>query len=60
MQEAEEEQADLNVFVVTFEGMKDCEKNLAGGDPYSCGQCGAILNRYSKITADSEGAVMLT
>ena len=26
--------ADLNVFVLKFEGMKEAEKHLAGGDPY--------------------------
>ena len=25
---------DLNVFVVTFDGMKNAEQNLSGGDPY--------------------------
>ena len=27
---------DLNIFVVTFNGMKEAEKNIAGGDPYQC------------------------
>lgn len=40
---------DLNVFVVSFEGVKDAEKHLAGGDPYNCKQCCAILNKFSKV-----------
>ncbi len=40
---------DLNIFAITFEGMKDAEKNLAGGDAYECKNCKAILNRYSKV-----------
>ena len=27
-------EVDLNVFVLTFDGQKEAEKNLAGGDPY--------------------------
>jgi len=40
---------DLNVFVVTFDGMKNAEQNLAGGDPYECKKCTAVLNKYSKV-----------
>jgi hypothetical protein len=40
---------DLNVFAVTFDGMKEAEKNLAGGDPYECKKCKAVLNKYSKV-----------
>ena len=40
---------DLNIFVVTFNGMKEAEKNIAGGDPYQCEKCKAILNKFSKI-----------
>lgn len=29
--------------------MNEPEKKLAGGDPYSCKKCRAILNKYSKI-----------
>ena len=32
--EDEEEDLDLNIFVVTFNGMKEAEKNISGGDPY--------------------------
>lgn len=41
---------DLNVFVLTFEGLKEAEKNLAGGDPYQCKKCSAILNKFSLVT----------
>lgn len=47
--EAQEEQPDLNVFALTFNTMKEAEKNLAGGDPYNCKKCKAILNKYSKL-----------
>ena len=40
---------DLNVFVVTFDGMKNAEQNLSGGDPYECKKCSAVLNKYSKV-----------
>ena len=40
---------DLNVFVVTFDGMKNAEQNLAGGDPYECKKCNAVLNKFSKV-----------
>ncbi len=40
---------DLNVFVVTFDGMKAAEQNLSGGDPYECKKCKAVLNKYSKV-----------
>ena len=44
-----EEDLNLNVFVVTFEGIAEAEKQLAGGDPYNCKTCGAILNKHSKV-----------
>lgn len=47
-------EADLNVFVLTFDGMKEAEKNLAGGDPYDCKKCGAILNKFSVLKLGSE------
>ncbi len=40
---------DLNVFVVTFDGMKNAEQNLSGGDPYECKKCSAVLNKYSRV-----------
>lgn len=40
---------DLNVFVVTFQKMKEAEKNLAGGDPYQCKFCEAYFNSFSKL-----------
>ena len=40
---------NLNVFVVTFEGVKAAEQELAGGDPYSCQDCKSILNKYSRV-----------
>ncbi len=46
-------QADLNVFVLAFDGTKEAEKNLAGGDPYPCKKCGAILNKFSLVTPES-------
>ena len=52
----EESQPDLNVAVVTFDSMKDVKKNLAGGDPYSCKKCKAILNKYSKIMSPKDYA----
>ncbi len=45
----EEAAVDLNVFVLTFEGIKEAEKKLAGGDPYACKNCGAFLNKYSVV-----------
>jgi len=36
MGSSEEEDLNLNIFVVTFEGVKAAEKQLAGGDPYQC------------------------
>lgn len=42
------------MFVLTFDGMKEAEKNLAGGDPYACKKCGAILNKFSVIKPASE------
>ncbi len=42
-------EVDLNVFVLTFDGQKEAEKNLAGGDPYECKKCSAILNKYSLV-----------
>ena len=44
-----QEEADLNVFVLSFDGMKEAEKNLAGGDPYECKKCSAILNKFSIV-----------
>jgi len=35
--------------VVTFEGTKLAEKQLAGGDPYQCKDCKAILSKYSNV-----------
>ncbi len=48
---AQEGDADLNlnVFIVTFEGVKTAEKELSGGDPYDCKECNAILNKFSKV-----------
>ena len=46
---SEGDDLNLNVFVVTFEGVKEAEKQLAGGDAYNCKKCGAILNKYSKV-----------
>lgn len=50
-EEMEEEppQLDLNIFVVTFNDMKDSNKKITEGDPYSCVKCKAILNKYSTI-----------
>jgi hypothetical protein len=45
----EDEDLNLNVFVVTFEGTKLAEQQLAGGDPYQCKECKAILSKYSNI-----------
>jgi hypothetical protein len=47
-------EADLNVFALTFDGMKEAEKNLAGGDSYGCKKCGAILNKFSVLRLGSE------
>jgi hypothetical protein len=47
-------EADLNVFVLTFDGMKEAEKNLSGGDHYPCKKCGAILNKFSLIVPASQ------
>lgn len=47
--EEEDEDLNLNVFIVTFEGVKTAEKELSGGDPYHCKDCSAILNKFSKI-----------
>lgn len=44
-----DEDLNLNVFVVTFEGTKLAEKQLAGGDPYQCKDCKAILSKYSNV-----------
>lgn len=44
-----DEDLNLNVFIVTFEGVKTAEKELSGGDPYYCKECHAILNKFSKI-----------
>jgi hypothetical protein len=30
--------------------MRNAEKKLAGGDPYGCKRCGAILNKHSTVT----------
>jgi hypothetical protein len=46
--------ADLNVFVLTFDTLKEAEKNLAGGDSYGCKKCGAILNKFSIVQPASE------
>lgn len=46
-------EADLNVVVLSFDGMKEAEKNLSGGDPYPCKKCGAILNKFSIVTPGS-------
>lgn len=40
---------DLNIFVVTFNGMKDADQSISAGDPYSCLKCRAILNKYSTV-----------
>lgn len=45
---------DLNVFVVTFDGMKNAEQNLSGGDPYECKKCRAVLNKFSKVLSAKE------
>ena len=50
---APQTEADLNVFVLSFDGMKEAEKNLAGGDPYECKKCGAILNKFSLVVPSS-------
>lgn len=42
-------EGDLNFFVLAFDGTKEAEKNLAGGDPYPCKKCGSILNRFSTV-----------
>ena len=34
--------------------MKQAEKNLAGGDPYSCKKCAAILNKFSVVKNAAE------
>lgn len=47
-------QGDLNVFVLSFDGMKEAEKSLAGGDPYPCKRCGAILNKFSVVTPGNQ------
>jgi hypothetical protein len=39
----------LNIFVVTFDGMKNADSNLSGGDPYECKKCKAILNKFSIV-----------
>ena len=44
-----DEDLNLNVFIVTFEGVKTAEKELSGGDPYHCKECNAILNKFSKV-----------
>ena len=49
-----EPEADLNMVVLTFDTMKESEKNLAGGDPYSCKKCEAILNKYSVVKPAAE------
>jgi hypothetical protein len=36
MESSSEEDLNLNVFIVTFEGVKKAEKELSGGDPYLC------------------------
>ena len=57
LREFEDDEADtpdLIVVVLGFGGMKDAEKNLAGGDPYSCKKCGAILNKFSVIKSAVE------
>lgn len=43
---------DLNIFVVTFDGMKNAEQNLSGGDPYECKKCHAVLNKFSKVLSE--------
>lgn len=48
------QEVDLNVFVLTFDGTKEAQKNLAGGDSYDCKKCGAILNKYSVIQNEKE------
>lgn len=53
-EDSDQEDMDLNVFVVTFEGTKIAEKQLSGGDPYSCQECGAILNKHSKVTWEKD------
>lgn len=45
---------DLNVFVVTFDGMKNAQQNLSGGDPYECKKCHAVLNKFSKVLSAKE------
>jgi hypothetical protein len=47
---------DLNVFVVTFDGMKNTEQNLSGGDPYECQKCHAVLNKFSRVLSVKEYA----
>lgn len=44
-----EDDLDLNIFVVTFNGMKEAETNISGGDPYTCVKCKAILNKFSVV-----------
>lgn len=45
---------DLNISVVTFDGMKNAEQNLSGGDPYECKKCKAVLNKFSKVLSAKE------
>lgn len=51
-----EENLDLNIFVVTFNGMKEAESEISGGDPYTCMKCKAILNKYSTVLSAKEFA----
>ena len=48
----EEPDADLNVVILAFDSMKNAESNIAGGDPYTCKKCGAILNKFSVIKTE--------
>ena len=50
--EMEEHDADLNVVILAFDSMKNAESNIAGGDPYTCKKCGAILNKFSVIKTE--------
>ena len=56
MEREEEENIDLNIFVVTFKYMKDGEKVITEGDPYYCAKCKAILNKFSTVLNSKEYA----
>jgi hypothetical protein len=49
-----QESLDLNIFAITFKGMKEAEENISGGDPYSCVKCKAVLNKFSKVKTSKD------